>query len=203
MKHPTAPEMAEKLYPVVPSAESYRIQQITELQRHLEKERDTRLSLHKKYKRGVNVLDGIDMALATASMGLGVSGVGLLSTIVTAPVVLALEIAALGCGLTSIGGRKLQVKAEKHDQIRLLAEAKINTVADHISKALLDGEVSDVEFQMILEEFDKFRKMKSEIRAEAKASGGQVTLDDEAKNALIAQGREEACASMLQKLGAN
>ena len=202
MKEASAPSMTENVYPVLPPAESYRIQQITELQRQLEKERDTRACLHKKYKRGVNVLDGIDMALATASMGLGVSGAGLLSTIVAAPVVLALEVAALGCGLAGIGGkfisRKLQIKSEKHDQIRLLAEAKINTVSDHISKALRDGEVSDVEFRLILDEYDKYRNMKNEIRAGAKLSGA---LDDEAKNALIAQGREEARASMLQRLG--
>jgi len=43
----------------------------------------------------VNVLDGVDTALISAGMGMGIGGVGLLSTIIAVPVVLGFEIAAL------------------------------------------------------------------------------------------------------------
>ena len=38
-------------------------------------------------------------------MGLGISGVSLLSTILAAPVAVALDAAALGCGLAGIMGQ--------------------------------------------------------------------------------------------------
>ena len=104
MKQATAPP--DSIYPDLPDpAQSHRIQEISQLKRRLEDERDKRGQLYKKYRRGVNALDGVDTALLTAGMGLGVGGVGLLSTIVAAPVVLALEIAALACGVLGITGK--------------------------------------------------------------------------------------------------
>ena len=83
--------------------------------------------------------------------------------------------------------RKLYRKAEKHTNIQVLAEAKLNTISDHISKALTDGKVSDDEFTLILSEMDKFREMKNEIGRKAKTN-----IDEEMKNSLIQQGRNQA-----------
>ena len=58
--------------------------------------------MYKKYRRAINAADGIDTVLVTSSLGMGAAGVGLLSTIIAAPVVVALEAAALACGLASI-----------------------------------------------------------------------------------------------------
>jgi len=80
-------------------AQSYRLQEISQLKKRLGDERDKRAELYKKYHRGVNALDGVDTALLTVGMGMGVGGVGLLSTIIAAPVVLGLEIVALTCGV--------------------------------------------------------------------------------------------------------
>jgi hypothetical protein len=89
-------------------------------------------------------------------MGMGVGGVSLLSTIIATPVVLGLEIGALVCGLLGVGGkfisRRLAVKAKKHDQVRVLAESKLNTIACHVSTAMTDGKISEEEFRVILDE---------------------------------------------------
>ena len=53
-------------------------------------------ALYKNYRRGVNAADGVNTAVLAAGMGMGI---GLLSTIIVAPVVLGLEAAALACGL--------------------------------------------------------------------------------------------------------
>ncbi|KAI0213769.1 hypothetical protein LSAT2_001161, partial [Lamellibrachia satsuma] len=88
----------------------------------------------------------VDTALLTTSMGMGIGGVGLLSTIIAAPVVLGLEGAAVACGLLSGAGkvvsRRLAVKAKTHDEIRVLALRKLNIIADHVSTALIDGDIS-------------------------------------------------------------
>jgi len=85
-----------------------------------------------------------------------------------APVDIGLEIAALSCGILSGGGKfiahQLALKAKKHDEIRVLADSKLNTIADFVSTALIDGEISDQEFKLVLAEMSKCRQMKKEIR---------------------------------------
>ena len=176
------------------------------MRKHLEDEKDKRSQLYKKYRRGINVVDAVDAALISASMGMGIGGVGLLTTVIAAPVVLGLEIAALGCGLLGVAGkfigRRLSVKAKKHDEVRVLAESKLNTIADHVSRALTDGQISDEEFRLIIDEAQKYTQMKAEIRAGAQKAHAAVTLDEETKNSLIQRGRDEARASFIKKLAA-
>lgn len=172
----------------------YRLKKVSEIQKSIEDERDRRASLSKKYHRGVRIINAVDDVLIITTMGLGASGVALLSTIVAAPFVIAMESAALGAGVLSlIGGqvnKKLALKAEKHEKIKTLAEAKLNTISDHISKALTDNELSDQEYSMILGELEKFHNMKKEIRSKIK-----VEVDEETKKSLINQGREDALKS--------
>ena len=97
-------------------------------------------------------------------------------------------------------GRRLAVKARKHDEIRVLAESKLNTITDHVSGALMDGRISDEEFRLIADELEKYSQMKSEIRARAKKAHAAIQLDEETKNSLFQQGRDEARASFLKKL---
>ena len=123
---PTAPSGA--LYPELPDDgnvaggtpqrpdQYFRLQEISRLRKHLEDEKDRNSQLFKKYRRGINAVDAVDTALLSASVGMGIGGVGLLSTIIAAPVVLGLEVAALGCGLLGVAGkfvsRRLSVKAK-------------------------------------------------------------------------------------------
>jgi len=122
------------------------------------------VGLYKKYRRTVNIVDGADTTLLVLCTGLCIGGVSLLSTIIAAPVDIGLEIAALSCGILS-GGRKfiarqLALKAKKQDEIRVLADSKLNTIADYVSTALIDGEISDQEFKLVLAEMSKYRQMK-------------------------------------------
>ena len=185
-------------------ANEHRLQHISRLQRQLEEERDLRAALYKKYHRGVNVLDGIDTTLITVSMGLGVGGVGLLSTITAVPVVLSLGAGSLACGILAVAGkyvgRRLAIKAKKHDEIRVLANSKLNTVADHISTALKDGKISDPEFRLVLDELAKYNSMRNEIRTGARKAYDTVALDTATKNELLQRGRSEARLSFMRKL---
>lgn len=191
----------ESIYPKLPSAppiddegQTFRLHKIGDIQKLLVDERDKRKTLSKKYHRAVKIVNNVDMVLITATMGLGAAGVGLLSTVIAAPVVVVMEGAALVTGLLSLVGRyvnkKLSSKAEKHENIKVLAESKLNTISDHISKALTDNKVSDEEFTLIISELDKFRKMKDERKIKSKKN-----INDEIKNSLIEQGREEARVS--------
>ena len=213
-KLPTAPPVerteAESIYPrldslATPSQQdegsSFRLTEIRNLECRLEQERDHRANMYKKYRRAINVVDGIDTVLVTSSLGMGAAGVGLLSTIIAAPVVVALEAAALACGLAGIAGkyisRRLLVKAKKHDEIRVLALSKLSSITDVISNALRDGQISPEEFKLVLDEVEKYGQMNANIRkkthkAHAAQSGEAV------KNELMAEVR----ASIMKELAA-
>ena len=188
------------LYPPLESGETHRLQHVAEVRFRLAKERNFRASMYKKYRRGANVVDGIGTApLSVTSVDLAASVVGLLSTIIAAPVALGLQAGAIVCGLLGVGGklvyRRLQAKARKHDLIRGLAESKLNTIADRISVALNDDKITEEEFRLILSEIDKYNQMKTEIRGRQKQS-----LSEDEKNRLFQRARDEAMMSSRAKL---
>lgn len=212
MEYITEPTNVNKLYPTLPpsapdgeihivegTAHTYRLQKITEIQHEIEHEREKRYMLSKKYHRAVKAISAVDDSLVVATMGLGVAGIGVLSTIVAAPIAVAMEAAALGAGLlTVVGGqvnKKLAMKAEKHEKIKTLADAKLNTISDHVSRALKDDMISDEEYSLILHELEKFNSMKEEIRSKIK-----VVIDEQTKETLINKGREDALQSFRKKL---
>ena len=174
---PSAPPQdddTQRLYPelVTHPSGQYRLQKISEIQRDLEKARDLRHALYKKHKRGVNASDAIDAGLTFVGVGFCVSDVGLLVMIVAAPVVLSLEIAAVTCGFVGVISKftscRLSIKCKKHDEIRVLAEAKLNSISSLVSKALQNNTISKEEFKLILGEKEKFTQMKDQIRVRAK-----------------------------------
>ena len=59
-------------------------------------------------------------------------------------------------------------KAEKHEKIKMIASTNLNTIASHISNALSDNKVTDEEFRLILEELEKYKVMKEEVRSKTK-----------------------------------
>ena len=172
------------------SVQTYRLEHISEIQKQLQLERYKREQLAKKYKKASASINVVDNILVVSSLGMGAAGIGLLSTIIAAPLTIALEGASVCVGLLSVIGshvvKKLNKKAEKHNNIMVLADSKINTISSHISKALNDGEISDDEFKLILDELDKFNQMKKEIRLKITAE-----LDAETKQSLIDQGRQQ------------
>ena len=173
---------------------NFRLFEIRKLEGRLETERDLREKLYKKYRRAINVVDGVDTVLVVASIGLGATGVGLLSTIIAAPVVVILEGAALCCGIAGVAGkfisRKLLLKAKKHDDIRVLATSKLNSISDLVSKAIQDQHISPEEYSLILAEWKKYLQMKKDIRSPHQQT--QSTQNSNAsKNELMAQAREQ------------
>ena len=190
MKQPTAPN----LYPELPieDGQNYRLQKISEIERTLIIERDMRKSLYKKYKRSINITDGVDTGLISASVILASVGI-------TVPIMLPLEIAAVVCGglgmCVKLIRRKLMTKTQKHCNVQTIAESKLNSIKDIVSKALQDGEISEGEFKMVLNEMEKYSELKQEIKTTK-----NIEITDEEKKKLIEQGRMEAMNTIQKSL---
>ena len=190
--------MKEDLYPRLPTApptedqgHGYRLQKRNEIQAFLEKEVTTREALSKKYFRAARIVDNADTVLIAMTLGGGAGGIGLLSTVIAAPAVIAIEGVVLFTGFLSIIGKysvkKSTTKAEKHEKIKTIASTKLDTKASHISKALSDNKVTGEEFQLILKEVEKYKEMKEEVRSKTKKKTATKT-----EETLIQTGRQEA-----------
>ena len=83
-------------------------------------ERDKRNELSTKYNRGVNIIGVIDNCLGVTAIWLGITGVGLLLTIVAAPAVIGKEAVSVVMRLLRVVGnqaiKKLSLKIEKHEK---------------------------------------------------------------------------------------
>ena len=114
------------------------------------------------------------------------------------PVLLPLEIAAIICGSLGVCvkfvRRRLYIKIQKHYEIKTIADSKLNGIKDLISKALTDGEISESEFKLVLDELDKYNKLKDSIRSK------QTGLSETERKKLIEEGRALALTEIKKKM---
>ena len=213
-------EMTDKIYPTLPAiredpsappvinggednrGHTYRLKYIQDVQKYFEEEIKQRQAFSKKYFRIAKIINIIDNGLITVTIGAEGVGAVLLATGAGAPVALALGISGAATGLISLIGnifsKKARTKAEKHLKISQTAITKLDTIASHISKALMDDFVSPEEFNLILEEMNKYKALKEEIR-----SNNKKKLKKEEEENLIEKGRQEARASFRKLVETN
>ena len=119
-----------------------------------------------------------------------------------APIALGLGISGVATGAISLFGniavRKTTIRAEKHLKTKMLASAKLDTIASHISLALRDDHISDEEFKLIMEELNKYKAMKEEIRNNTKKR-----IKEEEEQSLIERGKQEARESFRRLVEKN
>ena len=212
--------MKDKIYPTLPNiretpnappivnggaddrGHSYRLKIIREVQEFLEEEIKNREAFSKKYFRIAKVVNIVDNALITITIGAEGTSALLLSTGVGAPFALALGISGVVTGAISLIGnifsKKATTKAEKHLKIKTLAMAKLDTIASHVSKAMMDDFISDEEFKLIMEEMNKYKALKEEVRNNTKKK-----LKTEEEESLIEKGRQEARESFRRLVEKN
>ena len=212
--------MKEKIYPTLPSireqpsapdivnggsddrVHSYRLNVITDIQKLLEEEIKKRDAFSKKYFRVSKIINLADNVLIGVTICADGAGAVVLSTGVGAPFAVALGISGAVTGAISLIGnivvKKTTTKAEKHLKIKTLAAAKLDTIASHVSKAMIDNFISDEEFKLIMDEMNKYKAMKEEIKSNTKKK-----LKTEEEETLIERGRQEARESFRKLVEKN
>ena len=213
-------EMKDKIYPELPSirenptappvvnggaddrGHSYRLNIIRDVQNFLEEEIKKRDAFSKKYFRIAKVVNMVDNGLITVTIGVEGAGAVLLATGAGAPLAVALGVSGAVTGAISLIGnifsKKATTKAEKHLKIKTLASAKLDTIASHVSKALIDDFISNEEFNLVMEEMNKYKAMKEEVRDNTKKK-----LKTEEEESLIEKGRQEARESFRRLVEKN
>ena len=60
--------------------------------------------------------------------------------------------------------KTIRNKKKKHNKIVLLAGSKLNNIESKISQILMDNEIRDEDFEIIINEEKKYRELKESIR---------------------------------------
>ena len=145
----------------------FRVSEIIGIENYFRQEISQRKSYSKKLNEYVTAFDYIDKVLIVLSATSG--GVSIISftSIIGAPVGIASASFTLIFSLTTGIVKKLlnitRNKKKKHDKILMLAKSKLNSIETLISQALIDMEISHEEFITILNEKDKYEKIKNNL----------------------------------------
>ena len=67
-----------------------------------------------------------------------------------------------------------------------------------ISQAMQDGDISRTKFQKVLQEDEKYRKLKADIRNQAKTKVKEIAKEQQEE--LLEQGRKEGKEDFLRKI---
>ena len=139
----------------------------------------------KKMKRFNTFTSIVDTGLITSTVITGGVSIAAFASGVGLPVGIALGGTSLLFSLATAITRKsfkiFTVKQEKHDAIKLLAQSKLDSIADIISQAMQDGDISSIEFHKVLQEVEKYRKHKADIRNQAKTKARQIAKEQRGK----------------------
>ena len=140
------------------------------MENHFIKEINERESYSKKLNKYVTIFDYIHKILiilsATTS---GISIIPFTSLIGTSVGIVSANftlIFSLSTGTIKKLINMTRNKKKKHDKILILAESKFNRIETLISQALNDLDISHEEIKMILNEKDKYEKMKYNLISE-------------------------------------
>ena len=166
----------QNIIPLYPSlgenVGDYRLKKISDCQKELENEISHYRRISKKYKRAKTIINAfaattgaLTAVLSTASLATLLSGIG---AIVSAPI--AGISALMGITSTTAGAssERLNKKVTKHEKTISLAESKHLSISRLVSKAMSDGTITDVEFNLILREIDNYYSLKGQLRREVK-----------------------------------
>ena len=96
-------------------------------------------------------------------LGIALSGTSLLLSLATA--------------ITRKSFKIFTVKQGKYNSIKLLAQSNLDSITNIISQTMQDGDISPTEFHKVLQEVEKYRKLKADIRNQAKAKAKEITKE--------------------------
>ena len=142
----------------------FRLSEIIGIENYFYQGINERKSYIRKLNKYITVFEYIDKILIFLSATSG--GVSIISviSIVGVPVGIASAsftlIFSIAKGIIKILLKTTRNKKKKHDNILMLAKSKLNSTEILVSKALNDMDISHEEFTIILNEKDKYDRMK-------------------------------------------
>ena len=162
-----------KIYPDLnPSApqepQTYRLNKLSEIEAYFLNEIEVREQIARKMKQFNTITGIVDTGLIISSVITGGISITAFASGVGLPVGISLSGTSLllspATAITRKSFKIFTVNQEKHDSIKLLAESKLGSIANIILQAMEDEDTSPTEFYKVLQEAEKYRKLKADIR---------------------------------------
>ena len=183
-------------------AQTYCLKRLTETEAYLLDEIEVRERNAKKMKR-FNAITGIvGTGRITSTVITGGISIAAFASGVGLPIGIALSGTSLLLSLATVITQKIfktfTVKQKKHEHIKLPAQSKLDRISNTILQAMQDRDISSIEFYKVLQEVEKYRKLKADIRNQAKAKVKQITKEQ--REELLEQGRKEGKENFLRKI---
>ena len=193
---------APPLYPTLgENVGDYRLKKIIDSQKELENEISHYRRISKKYKRAKTIINAFAVTTGALTTVLSTASLAALLSAIAAPIGASLAGISALMGITSttagVSSERLNKKLTKHEKTVSLAESKHISVSRLVSKAMTDGSISDVEFNLILREIDNYYSLKGKLRMEVKKI---ENISSDQKGDIEAL-RQELKKKIQQKLG--
>ena len=142
----------------------FRLYEIKKIENYFINEINERESYNKKVNKYISIFDYVDKILIALSATTGRISIISFTTTIGAPVGIVSASFTLIFSITTGIIKKLLStaikKKKKHDQILVLDKSKYNSIEALISQALNDINISHKEFITILNEKDRYERMK-------------------------------------------
>ena len=172
---------------------TYRLNKLSKFEEYFLNEIEVREKIAKKIKRRNTITGIVDTGLITSAVITGGISVAAFASGVGLPVGIALSgislLLPLATAITPKSFKIFTVKQEKHDAINLLAQSKLDSITNIISQAMQDGDISPTEFHKVLQEVEKYRMVKADIRNQTKAKVKEIKKEQ--REEILEQGRKE------------
>ena len=171
----------------------FRLDEIKKIETYFYEEINQRNFCCKKLNKYVTGFDYIDKILIVLSATSGRVSIILFTKILGAPVGIASAsftlFFSLPTGIIKELLKTTRSKKKKYDKILLLAKSELKSIETLISRALIDMDISHEEFITILNEKDKYKKMKENVK--------NISEKLEEKNKRIVWIQEEQVCKLL------
>ena len=137
---------------------------MTEIEACLLDEIEVRERIAKKMKRFNTITGIVDTGLITSTVITGGISIAAFASGAGLPVCIALSgtslLLSLAIVITQKSFKTFTVKQEKHDAIKLLAQSKLDSIANIIFQVTQGGNISSTEFHKVLKEVENIANLR-------------------------------------------
>ena len=160
--------------------QQFRLNKISEIEDYFIADIKERELMSKKLSKYISFLDYFDKSLIVLSVTKGSISIASFTTVIEIPVGITSESLSLAFSFcTELVKQLLKTtrKRKKHNKIVMLARRKLNSIESKISEALINNQISHVDFITNINEEKKNSELKERIRMMKGQNDKKIDID--------------------------
>lgn len=201
--YPTAPLSDDAIVvdPVM-AGNHFRMTKVDNFQQYIRGEQVRYRKSYKKSKRACTALKYTEYGLHIADAAVKAATIAFPPmALISVPISIGINGATIG---VSVGKGMLSDKRQKFLQILTLCTSKLDSITQHINKAINDGIISQDEFEMIHQEVINYDTLKNKMEEKFFQQDQEIQISKELEQRIFelgrTKGREEKTKELISKL---